>query len=159
MASGAEVNGLIQKKLPRRPIQRSQVELERMTEDADAQLTELQRSLTGRFLQEGRAVANQVAAEDKLGLLFTFPNPNIIWTGPLVRYHNESRPAPQRVAEEIASIEACAGSGGYVQKKTNRYLTIHRVIRQSARWSSQCKPVRHLDSTHPIRASPRGYVT
>jgi Skp family chaperone for outer membrane proteins len=55
-----------------------------MTEDADAQLTELQRALQVDFFKKVEPVANQVAAEDKLGLLFTFPNPNIIWTGPSV---------------------------------------------------------------------------
>jgi Skp family chaperone for outer membrane proteins len=80
----AEVNELIKKKAAAASIQRSQVELERMTEDADAQMTELQRALQVDFFKKVEPVASQIAVEDKLGILFTFPNPNIVWTGPSV---------------------------------------------------------------------------
>lgn len=80
----AEVNGLIQKKAGEASIQRSQVELQRMTEDAEAQMTGLQRALQLDFFRKVEPVANQVAVEDKLGVVFTFPNPLIIWTGPQV---------------------------------------------------------------------------
>ena len=80
----AEVNELIKKKAAAASIQRSQVELERMTEDADAQLTDLQRALQVDFFKKVEPVASQIAVEDKLGILFTFPNPNIVWTGPSV---------------------------------------------------------------------------
>jgi Skp family chaperone for outer membrane proteins len=80
----AEVNELIKKKAAAASIQRSQVELERMAEDADAQLTDLQRALQVDFFKKVEPVASQIAVEDKLGILFTFPNPNIVWTGPSV---------------------------------------------------------------------------
>jgi Skp family chaperone for outer membrane proteins len=80
----AEVNELIKKKAAAASIQRSQVELGRMTEDADAQLTDLQRALQVDFFKKVEPVASQIAVEDKLGILFTFPNPNIVWTGPSV---------------------------------------------------------------------------
>jgi Skp family chaperone for outer membrane proteins len=80
----AEVNELVKKKAGLASIQRSQLELERMTEDADAQLTELQRALQVDFFKKVEPVASQIAVEDKLGMLFTFPNPNIVWTGPSV---------------------------------------------------------------------------
>ena len=80
----AEVNQLIQKKAAAASIQRSQVELERMAEDADAQMSELQRALQVDFFKKVEPVASKIAVEDKLGMLFTFPNPNIVWTGPSV---------------------------------------------------------------------------
>jgi Skp family chaperone for outer membrane proteins len=80
----AEVNGLIQKKAGEASVQRSQVELQRMTEDAEAQMTDLQRALQVDFFKTVEPVANQVAVEDKLGMVFTFPNPLIVWTGPSV---------------------------------------------------------------------------
>jgi Skp family chaperone for outer membrane proteins len=80
----AEINGLIQKKAAAASVQRSQLELERMAQDADAQLTELQRALQVDFFKKVEPVASQIAVEDKLGLVFTFPNPIIVWTGPSV---------------------------------------------------------------------------
>lgn len=80
----AEVNGLIQKKAGEASILRSQVELQRMTEDAEAQMTDLQRALQVDFFKKVEPVASQVAVEDKLGMVFTFPNPLIVWTGPSV---------------------------------------------------------------------------
>jgi Skp family chaperone for outer membrane proteins len=80
----AEINQLIQKKAAATSVERSRVELERMTEDASAQMTELQRALQVDFFKKVEPVASQIAVEDKLGLLFTFPNPNIVWTGPSV---------------------------------------------------------------------------
>ena len=80
----AEINQLIQKKAATTSVERSRVELERMTEDASVQMTELQRALQVDFFKKVEPVASQIAVEDKLGLLFTFPNPNIVWTGPSV---------------------------------------------------------------------------
>ncbi len=36
------------------------------------------------FFKKVEPVASQIAVEDKLGMLFTFTNPNIVWTGPSV---------------------------------------------------------------------------
>lgn len=80
----AEITQLIQKKAAATSVERSRVELERMTEDASAQMNELQRALQVDFFKKVEPVASQIAVEDKLGLLFTFPNPNIVWTGPSV---------------------------------------------------------------------------
>jgi Skp family chaperone for outer membrane proteins len=80
----AEINQLIQKKATATSIERSQVELERLTDDANAQMTELQRALQLDFFKKVEPVASQIAVEDKLGMVFTFPNPNIVWTGPSV---------------------------------------------------------------------------
>ena len=80
----AEINQLLQKKAAATSVERSRVELERMTEDASAQMNELQRALQVDFFKKVEPVASQIAVEDKLGLLFTFPNPNIVWTGPSV---------------------------------------------------------------------------
>jgi hypothetical protein len=55
-----------------------------MAEDADAQLNDLQRALQVDLFKKVEPVASQIAVEDKLGILFTFPNPNIVWTGPSV---------------------------------------------------------------------------
>lgn len=80
----AEITQLIQKKAAAASIERSQVELKRMTEDADAQMTAMQRALQVDFFKKVEPIASQIAVEDKLGMLFTFPNPNIVWTGPSV---------------------------------------------------------------------------
>jgi Skp family chaperone for outer membrane proteins len=80
----AEINQLIEKKAAAASIERSQVELGRMTEDANAQMTEMQRALQVDFFKKVEPIASQIAVEDKLGMLFTFPNPNIVWTGPSV---------------------------------------------------------------------------
>ena len=55
-----------------------------MTEDANAQMTEMQRGLQIDFFKKVEPIASQIAVEHKLGILFTFPKPNIIWTGPSV---------------------------------------------------------------------------
>jgi Skp family chaperone for outer membrane proteins len=83
-AKRAEIQTLIEKKATAATVERSQVELQRMTEDAEVQLSDLQRALQVDFFKKVEPLAIQIAAEDKLGILFTFPNPNIIWTAPTV---------------------------------------------------------------------------
>jgi Skp family chaperone for outer membrane proteins len=80
----AEIQGLIEKKAIAATVERSQVELQRMTEDAEAQLTDLQRALQVDFFKKVEPLVLQIVNEDKLGILFTFPNPNIVWAGPSV---------------------------------------------------------------------------
>ena len=79
-----EIQTLIEKKATAATVERSQVELKRMTEDAEMQLTDLQRALRLDFFKKVEPLAIQIVSEEKLGILFTFPNPNIIWTGPTV---------------------------------------------------------------------------
>jgi Skp family chaperone for outer membrane proteins len=80
----AEIQGLIEKKATAATVERSQVELKRMTEDAEAQMTDLQRALQVDFFKKVEPLVLQIVNEDKLGILFTFPNPMIVWAGPPV---------------------------------------------------------------------------
>jgi outer membrane OmpH-like protein len=80
----AEIQTLIEKKATAATVERSQVDLKRMTQDAEVQLTDLQRSLQVDFFKKVEPLAIQIVAEDKLGILFTFPNPNIVWAAPIV---------------------------------------------------------------------------
>ena len=78
------MQALIQKKAAAATIEKSQTELQRMAEDAEAELNGLQRSLELDFFGKVQPVVMQILNEDKLGMLFTFPNPIILWTAPLV---------------------------------------------------------------------------
>ena len=83
-AKEGEIRALIQKKAAPAAIERSQVELRRMSEDAEAELNGLQRSLELDFFSKIRPVVMEVLNEEHLGMLFTFPNPIIVWAAPAV---------------------------------------------------------------------------
>lgn len=74
-----DVDVLIQKKASAGTIERSRIELQRLAEDSEAELTEMQRSLELDFFGKVQPVVMQILSEDRLGLLFTFPNPIIVW--------------------------------------------------------------------------------
>ena len=80
----SEIQVLIEKKAAAATVERTQVELKRLTEDAEVQLTELERALQVDFFKKVEPLVIQIVNEDKLGILFTLPNPLIVWTGPSV---------------------------------------------------------------------------
>ena len=83
-AKEGEVRALIQKKAAPAAIERLQVELRRMTEDAEAELSGLQRSLELDFFSKIQPVVRQILNEEHLVMILTFPNPIIVWAAPAV---------------------------------------------------------------------------
>jgi Skp family chaperone for outer membrane proteins len=83
-AKQGEISALIQKKAAPATIERSQVELRRMTEDAEAEMNGLQRSLELDFFSRIQPVVRQILNEEHLVMIFTFPNPIIVWAAPAV---------------------------------------------------------------------------
>jgi Skp family chaperone for outer membrane proteins len=83
-AKEGEVRALIQKKAAPATIERSQVELRRMTEDAEAEMNRLQRTLELDFFSKIQPVVKQILNEERLVMILTFPNPIIVWAAPAV---------------------------------------------------------------------------
>ena len=62
--------------------QRAQTELQRMAEDADAEVSALGQSLQAEFMKKVQPLLKQILEEDHLRLIFEVPNPLIVWVHP-----------------------------------------------------------------------------
>jgi Skp family chaperone for outer membrane proteins len=79
------LQALMQKKALRIDIERAQVELQRMNEDAASDLGSLNDRLQTDFTNKLRPVLNTIAEEDHIGLILEFPQPQfIVWVTPAV---------------------------------------------------------------------------
>jgi Skp family chaperone for outer membrane proteins len=63
-------------------IERAQLDLQRVTQDAELDLAALQRDLQVEFDKKLRPVLNQVAGEEHIGIIFQYPAPVISWIVP-----------------------------------------------------------------------------
>ena len=63
-------------------IERLRVELQRASEDADAEVADLVRSVQDDFGKRLRPILQQILEEDHLGLIFEVPNPVVVWAHP-----------------------------------------------------------------------------
>jgi Skp family chaperone for outer membrane proteins len=55
-----------------------------MTEDAEAEMNRLQRTLELDFFSKIQPVVKQILNEERLVMILTFPNPIIVWAAPAV---------------------------------------------------------------------------
>lgn len=69
--------------LPAR-VERAQVELERLTQDAEAELAALNQQLQDEFARKLRPVVAQIAEEDHIGIVFQYPQQVIVWASPSI---------------------------------------------------------------------------
>jgi Skp family chaperone for outer membrane proteins len=65
-------------------IERAQVELRRLTEDAQLDVAALDRQVQADFEKKLRPVLNKIAEEDHIGILFEYPQQMIVWAAPAV---------------------------------------------------------------------------
>jgi outer membrane protein len=63
-------------------IERAQIELQRMTEDADREVSALGQSLQSEFTAKVQPLLKQILEEDHLLLIIEVPNPLFAWVHP-----------------------------------------------------------------------------
>jgi Skp family chaperone for outer membrane proteins len=81
----AGIQALIQKQALRVDVDRAQRELQRLREDADADLGALNDRLQTEFTARLRPVLTQIANDDRIGLILELPHPELIlWFSPAV---------------------------------------------------------------------------
>lgn len=69
--------------LPAR-IERARLELQRLTEDAEAERTALDRELKADISRKLRPVVAKLAEEQHIGIIFQYPQPLIVWASPSI---------------------------------------------------------------------------
>ena len=78
----AEVQQLRRSATPAARVERAQLELQRLTQDAEAELKALDQQLQEEFSKKLRPVVAQIAEEEHIGILFQYPQPLIVWVSP-----------------------------------------------------------------------------
>ena len=68
----------------RAQVEKAQLELQRLTEDAETELAALNRQLQEAFEKKLRPVVAQIAVEEHIGIILELPQPMIIWAAPAV---------------------------------------------------------------------------
>jgi Skp family chaperone for outer membrane proteins len=79
-----EVQQLTRSGAIRAQVEKAQLELQRLTEDAETELAALNRQLQEAFEKKLRPVVAQIAVEEHIGILLELPQPMIIWAAPAV---------------------------------------------------------------------------
>ena len=80
----AEVQKLAASKALASQIEKAQLELQWLAQDAQAELADLDRQLQDDFSMRLRPVVAQIAAEDHIGIIFEYPQQMIAWAAPSV---------------------------------------------------------------------------
>jgi Skp family chaperone for outer membrane proteins len=80
----AEVQQLTRSGFARTQVEKAQLELQRLTEDAQAELAALNRQLQEEFQKKLRPIVAKVALEEHIGIILELPQPMIVWTSPAV---------------------------------------------------------------------------
>ena len=80
----AEVQQLSRSSAPPARVQRAQVELQRLTQDAEAELTALDQQLQEEFNRKLRPVVAKIAEEEHIGIIFEYPQQLILWASPSI---------------------------------------------------------------------------
>jgi len=65
-------------------VARAQVELQRFTEDAQVDVAALDRQVRSEFEKKLRPVLNKIVEEERIGILFEYPQQLIVWAAPAV---------------------------------------------------------------------------
>jgi Skp family chaperone for outer membrane proteins len=79
-----EVQQLTRSGAIRAQVEKAQLELQRLTEDAETELAALNRQLQEAFEKKLRPVVAQIAVEEHIGIILELPQPMIIWAAPAV---------------------------------------------------------------------------
>jgi Skp family chaperone for outer membrane proteins len=80
----AEVQKLATAKAVASQIDKAQLELQRMTQDAEAELADLDRKLQDEFANRLRPVVAKIAEDDHIGIVFEYPQEMIVWASPAI---------------------------------------------------------------------------
>jgi Skp family chaperone for outer membrane proteins len=80
----AEVQQLSRSSAPPARVQRAQVELQRLTQDADAALAALDQQLQKEFDKKLRPIVAKIAEEEHIGIIFEYPQQLILWASPSI---------------------------------------------------------------------------
>jgi Skp family chaperone for outer membrane proteins len=79
------IQGMTQKNAPPADIERAQVDLQRMAQDADSDVKALNDQLQREFARKVGPILKQILEEDHIGVILEFPNPQLIlWVDPSV---------------------------------------------------------------------------
>jgi Skp family chaperone for outer membrane proteins len=65
-------------------VQRAQVELQRLTQDAEAELAALDQQLRKEFDRKLRPIVARIAEEEHIGIIFEYPQQLILWASPSI---------------------------------------------------------------------------
>ncbi len=79
-----EVQQLTRSGAQRTQIDKAQLELQRLAQDAETELAALDRQLQEELQKKLRPVVAQVALEEHIGIILELPQPMIIWVSPSV---------------------------------------------------------------------------
>jgi Skp family chaperone for outer membrane proteins len=80
----AEVQQLSRSSAAPARVQRAQVELERLTQDAETELAALDQQLQKEFDKKLRPIVAQIAEEEHIGIIFEYPQQLILWASPSI---------------------------------------------------------------------------
>ena len=78
----AAVEAAVQQGLPEANIRRMRLDLQRVAEDVDADVTAFARSVQDDFANRLRPVLQKILEEDHLGIILEVPNPIVVWAHP-----------------------------------------------------------------------------
>lgn len=78
----AELQKLAAAKAVASQIDKARLELQRMTQDAEAEMADLDRKLQEEFANRLRPVVATIAEEDHIGIIFEYPQEMIVWVAP-----------------------------------------------------------------------------
>jgi len=78
------LDATIKRGAPAADIQRLRVDLQRMLEDAEAEVDDMAKSVQRDFEKRLRPILQHILEEDRLGLIVEIPNPLVVWSHPSV---------------------------------------------------------------------------
>src|SRR3954454_22825580 len=80
----AELQQLTRSAALRTQVDRAQLELQRLTEDAEAELAALDQQLRDELSKKLRPIVAKLAEEEHIGIIFEYPQQAIVWASPSV---------------------------------------------------------------------------
>jgi Skp family chaperone for outer membrane proteins len=80
----AELQQLSRSAARRTQIDKAELELQRLTEDAQADLTALDQQLRDELSKKLRPIVAKLAEEEHIGIIFEYPQQAIVWVSPSV---------------------------------------------------------------------------
>jgi Skp family chaperone for outer membrane proteins len=80
----AEVQQLRRSSASAARVQRAQVELQRLAQDAEAELGALNQQLQKEFDKKLRPIIAKIADEEHIGIIFEYPQQLILWSSPSI---------------------------------------------------------------------------
>jgi len=80
----AALDDAIKRNLPAASLQRMRIDLQRLTEDAEAEISDLTRTIQDDFEKRLAPVLKRILEEDHLGIIIEVPNPIVVWAHPSI---------------------------------------------------------------------------